>query len=139
MKLLTSLAGIVLLVSVANAGPPQYECTTKEWWQLSKAGILTKAVPQPGSVAAKTFSKPFFVDRHTGAVLGSMPFWLQPDAEVTVLNRGSKEQTFSAMYVGSYAGGGALPIMLSIRESDKGLDKSFVALDSTTTYTGICK
>ncbi|MBI3146329.1 MAG: hypothetical protein HYZ18_13965 [Pseudogulbenkiania sp.] len=101
MKKLSFLVGTFLVFSAANAGSSQYECSTKEWWQLSNNGVLEKVVPHPNSLAAKTFSKPFFVDRRTGAVLGSFPFWLQSNAKITVLNRGSPEQTFSAIYMGS--------------------------------------
>jgi len=88
---------------------------------------------------SKAFSgKPFHVDRASGTVLGSYPFWLPPGPETHVLSHGSETQAFSVIYVGPLYQGGRRAVFLVIGEDARSPKKSFIAADAGNVYGGFC-
>lgn len=132
---------LALGCGTSTAGVYEYECLTTDYLEVGASGKLEQPPYSPQSLAVlKALSgKPFHVDRKSGTVLGSYPFWLPPQPDIHVLSRGSHSQSFTALYVGIEHEGGRRVIVLGVRESDRTDTKPFVATDSSgSVYSGMC-
>ena len=135
-----ALIGSALIASTASAA--DFECITRQWWQVDGNGALVQATPEANGSAAKPQEKaqrPFYVNRATGRLRGALPGLLPAKPNVTLLSRVSASHPFAAVYAGGEIEGVRLVSSLSIQVNPKTSDFSFILDDSGQLLTGTCK
>jgi hypothetical protein len=83
---------VLLLPVVASAGEKTYLCTTKQILELSETGSMEKHTGAYKQLVDRQFS----VNRETGEIAG-LPFSTQAYKTITVLDRGSSQNSFKAI------------------------------------------
>lgn len=104
-----------------------YKCTVKNAYALKDGKLF------PHQLLSSYVNKEFVVDRANGRMLGTLSSALWET--VKVLDAGSKEQSFKAIYV---SGGYVQVRLLVIREFETSGSKDFTIADNDNVLTGIC-
>ncbi|WP_126257778.1 hypothetical protein [Bradyrhizobium sp. LVM 105] len=122
------LAVVLLQTLEASArSSAAYKCTVKNAYALKDGKLV------PHQLLSSFVNKEFVVDRANGRMLGtfSSALW----ETVKVLDAGSREQSFKAIYV---SGGFVQVRLLVIREFDTSTSKDFTIAENDDVLTGIC-
>lgn len=124
---------ILLFPLTSVAGESTYLCTIKQILELSNNGTMEKNV----SIYEQFFDKQFSINRDTGEMVG-LPFDTQSYKQVTVLDKGSNENSYKAI-VTSHS-----PNMwvkyIYVAEHNFGKKKPFWGTDSgDKIFSGFCE
>lgn len=125
-------AALVAFPSLAQAGLNTYECVIVEERNLTHDGKLD---PTRNQFAV---GQRFHVDRITGVVLGARFMTPLDRAKATVVDRGSKEQSFRVVYIEDKGRLGKGVEVLIVEEYVSGLTKPFVAIGWDSIVSGTC-
>lgn len=128
------LAACVLISASALAGPASYSCTIAHHQWLEPAGHLAPA--RANSRVGKTFS----VERQTGRITAAPDLRLHvPEAALTVLARGNKDNAFVLQARAPASGDGVNLTLLWVEEFADGPRKPFLVLMNGATLSGTCE
>jgi hypothetical protein len=118
-----------MLTGTAWAGLYDYRCKVIDTREVNKKGSFENTKLYMGAE--------FSVSRSNGAIIG-MPF---PNTsfgwKTTVLDQGSKDQSFKLISISS--GEFTHINYLEIHEFDEGIDKRFTGISGGTIHSGLCK
>lgn len=116
----------------AYAGEKSYECKIQQIKELSNEGEITSHAGKYKYLAGQSFT----VNRDTGEMTG-LPFSTESYKEVTVLDRGGKENSYKAFVI-SYPPNIWIKYIY-IKEFQEGVDKPFWGTeDGDKIFSGTC-
>lgn len=121
----------------ASAGEFAYTCEVSHVYSLANNGSLERLPALEKIMKENSFS----VSRETGALVGNSATLDTSLAKSTrVINRGSKENSFTAVAdFGAFANGTHPYQLIEIEEFKQGANKPFVLMGARGIITGVCK
>ena len=125
---------LALLIPLASvAGESTYLCTTKQILQLSDSGLMEKHTGAYKQLVDKQFS----INRKTGEMVG-LPFSTQSYRQITVLDKGSRENSYKAIVTSHPPNMWVLYIYVA--EHNQGKKKPFWGTDDgDKMFSGYCE
>ena len=121
----------------APAGEFAYTCEVSYVYSLADNALLERLSALEKIMKENSFS----VSRETGALVGNSATLDTSLAKSTrVINRGSKENSFTAVAdFGAFANGTHPYQLIEIEEFKQGVNKPFVLMGARGVITGVCK
>jgi hypothetical protein len=123
----------------ASAGEFSYTCEVSHVYNLEKNGELKTF---PDSMLEKIVKEnTFSVSRETGMLIGNSASMDTSRAKtITVINKGTKENSFKAIAdFGNFENGNHPFQIIEIEEFSVGTEKPFVLMGELGIVTGVCK
>jgi len=136
MKIKYLLAGALFSASFAAWSQSSImTCKTSAAYTLDDSGVLKHWKEREEDFSKNPDRSQFVLDRATGSFLGK--YLTNSEWSTTVLDRGSKEQSYKA--ISKNQGGYLHTMYLEVKIFSASEQKPFYLADGNTIYTGVCK